>query len=109
MYTTWYQFAAQRHKQYYYAQPSESERVALQLGIGHEITDTDSDGIVPTLSMLWGKLLWTGEADHLDVLGHFHDKLKPSDHTDWLTSGSAFNRRRFSELLNTIAEFQLTG
>ena len=109
LYTTWYQFAAQRHKQYYYANPSESERVALQLGIGHEISDADSDGIVPTLSMLWGKLLWSGEADHLDVLGHFYDKLKPSDHTDWLTSGSAFNRRRFSELLNTIAEFQLTG
>lgn len=109
LYTTWYQFAGQRHKQYYYAHPSENERVALQLGIGHEISDADSDGIVPTLSMLWGKLLWAGEADHLDVLGHFYDKLKPSDHTDWLTSGASFDRRRFSDLLNQIATFQLSG
>jgi len=109
LYTTWYQFAAQRHKQYYYAHPSESERVALQVGIGREISDTDSDGVVPTLSMLWGKLLWAGEADHLDVLGHFYDRLKPSDHTDWLTSGASFDRRRFSDLLNQIAAFQLSG
>jgi len=107
LYTTWYQFAGQRHKQYYYAQPSELEQRALRLGVGHEVTDTDSDGIVPTLSMLWGKLLWAGEADHLDVLGHFYDQLKPSNHTDWLTSGSGFNRRTFSEVLDRIAEFQL--
>ena len=108
LYTTWYQFAGQRHKQYYYAQPTEREQLALQVGIGHEVTDTDSDGIVPTLSMLWGKLLWAGEADHLDVLGHFYDRLRPTDHTDWLTSGAGFDRRGFSEVLDRIATFQLS-
>src|SRR5690606_19748588 len=97
LYTTWYQFAGQRHKQYYYARPTEHEQLALQVGIGHEVTDTDCDGVVPTLSMLWGKLLWAGEADHLDVLGHFYDRLRPTDHTDWITSGAGFDRRRFSE------------
>jgi triacylglycerol lipase len=108
LYTTWYQFAAQRHKQYYYARPTERQQLALQVGIGHEVTDTDSDGIVPTLSMLWGKLLWAGEADHLDVLGHFYDRLRPTDHTDWLTSGAGFDRRGFAEVLDRIAAFQLS-
>ncbi len=109
LFTTWYQFAAQRHKQYYYAQPTEQEQLALRLGVGHVVSDTDSDGVVPTLSMLWGKLLWAGEADHLDVLGHFYDRLRPSDHTDWITSGSGFDRRTFGELLDRIAGFQLSG
>jgi hypothetical protein len=72
------------------------------------VGDTDSDGIVPTLSMLWGKLLWAGEADHLDVLGHFHDETKPSKHTDWINSGARFSRRSFAEVLDRIVEFQLS-
>jgi triacylglycerol lipase len=62
---------------------------------------------VPTLSMLWGELIWAGEADHLDVLGHFHDDIQPSSHTDWVTSGARFTRQRFGALLDAIAAFQL--
>jgi pimeloyl-ACP methyl ester carboxylesterase len=107
LYTTWYQFAGQRHKQYDYARLTESEELALRGGVGYPVSDADSDGVVPTLSMIWGKLLWAGEADHLDVIGHFYDRLKPSGHTDWLTSGSAFDRRKFAEVLDAIAKFQL--
>lgn len=107
LYATWYQFAGQRHPQYFYARVDEDDRRALELGVGREVTDQDSDSVVPTLSMLWGKLLWVGEADHLDVLGHFFDELRPTEHTDWLTSGSRFNRRRFKEVLDAIASFQL--
>jgi hypothetical protein len=107
LYATWYQFAGQRHPQYFYARVDDANKRMLELGIGREVTDQDSDSVVPTLSMLWGKLLWAGEADHLDVLGHFYDELRPSEHTDWLTSGSRFSRRRFKEVLDAIAEFQL--
>jgi hypothetical protein len=59
--------------------------------------------------MLWGEQLWAGEADHLDVLGHFHDEITPTDHTDWVTSGARFTRQRFAALIDAIASFQLAA
>ena len=87
-------------------------------GIDHEIGASANDGIVPTLSMLHGKLLWAGEADHLDVLGHFADDeddspgngpRSESRHRDWITSGARFSRKRFHALLDALATFQLEG
>jgi triacylglycerol lipase len=108
IYSTLYQFAGKVPDVYPYARPSERELALLRAGIDHEILDSTNDGIVPTLSMLHGELLWAGEADHLDVLGHFHDDLPgPSPHRDWITSGSRFSRMRFNALLDALAAFQL--
>jgi triacylglycerol lipase len=107
MFSTLYQFAGQRPRVYPYAKPRPRELELLRAGIEHDIDDGISDGIVPTLSMLWGELLWAGEADHLDVLGHFHDEQKDSGHTDWITSGSRFGAQRFGALLDAIVEYQL--
>jgi len=107
MFSTLYQFAGQRPRVYPYAKPRARELELLRAGIEHEIDDSISDGIVPTLSMLWGELLWAGEADHLDVLGHFHDEREKSEHTDWITSGSRFTSQRFGALLDAIVDYQL--
>ncbi len=108
IYSTLYQFAGQIPNVYPYARPTERELSLLRAGIDHEIMDSNNDGIVPTLSMLYGELLWAGEADHLDVLGHFHDEEPgPSPHRDWITSGSRFSRRRFNAMLDALAAFQL--
>src|SRR5688500_18847508 len=107
LYSTLYQFASQGPKVYPYARPTGREAELLRVGIDHEVTDASNDGVVPTLSMLWGELIWAGEADHLDVLGHFHDEIQPSSHTDWVTSGARFTRQRFGALLDAIAAFQL--
>lgn len=102
-----YQFASQRPKVYPYARATPRQVELIRAGVGHEVTEASNDGIVPTLSMIWGDLLWAGEADHLDVLGHFHDEIQPSRHVDWVTSGSRFTRQRFNALLDAIAGFQL--
>jgi triacylglycerol lipase len=115
IYSTLYQFASKVPDVYPYARPNERELALLRSGIDHEIGDSTNDGIVPTLSMLHGKLIWAGEADHLDVLGHFADddederRRAPgaSPHRDWITSGARFSRKRFNALLDAVAGFQL--
>ena len=59
-----------------------------------------NDGVVPLRSQLWGRLAWTGHADHLDVLGHFDQAA--TGHVDWLTSGSGFDRARFERMLDAV-------
>ena len=114
IYSTLYQFASKVPDVYPYARPTERELSLLRTGIDHEIDDSTNDGIVPTLSMLHGTLIWAGEADHLDVLGHFADDEDddarppgPSPHRDWITSGARFSRMRFNALLDAVAAFQL--
>ncbi|HET9957788.1 MAG TPA: hypothetical protein VFQ61_24990 [Polyangiaceae bacterium] len=109
LFSTMYQFASQPPNVYPYARPSTRQAELFRAGIDHEVDETSNDGIVPTLSMLWGELIWAGEADHLDVLGHFHDDLTPRTHTDWVTSGSRFTRQRFAALMDAIAHFQLSS
>jgi len=107
MFSTLYQFTSQRHEMYPYARPSAREEELLSLGIEQEVNDRSNDGIVPTLSMLWGKLVWCGEADHLDILGHFQDDQRPRQHVDWIASGAHINRKRFAEMMDAVVAFQL--
>ncbi len=114
IYSTLYQFTSKVPDVYPYARPTERELSLLRTGIDHDIGDSANDGIVPTLSMLYGTLIWAGEADHLDVLGHFGDdredgEREPSEsrHRDWITSGSRFSRQRFNAMLDALAGFQL--
>jgi len=58
---------------------------------------------VPFRSQLWGKLVWAGQGDHLDVVGHFAGNRKSDDHVDWLSSGARFDRPRFDSLIDAIA------
>jgi len=107
LYTTLYQFAGQPHERYGYAIPNNAELHMLRRFLDHELTAEDSDGIVPTLSMIWGEMIWAAEADHLDTLGHFHDDQRPAEHTDWLTSGARVTRHSFGRMVQSIADFQL--
>jgi hypothetical protein len=67
----------------------------------------EADGIVPTLSMLWGELLYCGAADHLDIVGHFADGPEPHLHVDWMRSGANFDRRGFHGMVDALCEFML--
>ncbi len=90
---------------------AESE-AKLASAFAGSVTVRDNDGVVPLRSQLWGRVVWAGLADHLDVLGHFHgDDRGPSAlrHRDWLTSGSAFDQAQFDALMDAIAEGLLEG
>ncbi len=68
---------------------------------------SDNDGVVPTLSQVWGEVIHATEADHFDVVGHFSDRLTQVPHVDWLPSGSSFNRNSFETLWRAVADFLL--
>jgi hypothetical protein len=74
-----------------------------------------NDGIVPLRSQLWGRVIWAGVADHLDVLGHYTDPRGnargPADavHRDWLVSGSEFADRPFAALCDAIVAGMLAA
>ncbi|WP_394828890.1 esterase/lipase family protein [Pendulispora albinea] len=68
-----------------------------------------NDGVVPIRSQLWGKLVWCGYGDHLDVLGHFRDAHGVASHVDWLASGAEFQRSGFEALTRAVARGMLEG
>jgi triacylglycerol lipase len=107
LFSTLYQLSSQCPELYPYAQPTRAQETLLRSNFRSAVDDRSNDGVVPTLSMLWGELLWCGEADHLDILGHFHDDQKPALHADWMTSGAHFTRSRFNQAMDAISGFLL--
>lgn len=107
IYSTVYHITAKNPRGYPYAVPSPEQLDQFRWGFAFPIDERANDGIVPTLSMLWGKLIWCGQADHLDVLGHFHDDERPPIHIDWMNSGAHVTRNRFGQAMDVLAEFLL--
>jgi len=78
---------------------------ALHRAYGATPSAAASDGIVPTLSQVWGHVIHAAVADHLDALGHFRDASHDPPHVDWLVSGSGFDRPRFEALVDDVVRF----
>jgi hypothetical protein len=83
-----------------------AQQRALRSAYGSLPDAAASDGIVPTRSQVFGRVVHAAVADHLDVLGHFRE-LVPHDppHVDWLTTGSGFDHDRFAALWGAVARF----
>ncbi len=64
-----------------------------------------NDGIVPTLSQVWGDLIAAVWADHHDVIGHFHRPTHVPPHFDWVASGTGFDRSHFETVWRQVAEY----
>ena len=65
----------------------------------------DSDGLVPTLSQVWGPVLYCAQADHLDVIGQYGQSGQAAATGDWIPSYSPFGREQFLELWSRVARF----
>ena len=108
VYTTVYGFASRAAARYPYAVPDAEQEKVLAAALPDGVRSQHVDGIVPTLSMLWGELLWCGSADHLDIVGHFGDfEKRPRTHVDWLRSGANFGTRDFAAMTDALAAFLL--
>jgi hypothetical protein len=102
IFTTLYQLAALQHRMYP-CEPTTTEwnRILIER-LGHIPPPLANDGIVPFRSQLWGNLVWAGQGDHLDVVGHFAGNRRTDEHVDWLSSGARFDGPRFDALLDAV-------
>ncbi len=87
----------------------EPQRLALVAAYGSLPGRRSNDGIVPTLSQVWGRVLNAVWGDHLDVIGHFQQPTHVPPHFDWLTSGSGHTRRDFLATWDAVASFLFSG
>jgi hypothetical protein len=92
---------ARPHAQYPYPKPTKARQAMLDRALGFKVTPRSSDGIVPTLSQLHGKVLHVARADHLDVVGHY--TLAGGGSADWLPSGAGFTPEAFQASWEAVA------
>jgi hypothetical protein len=92
---------ARPHPRYPYPKPAKATQRQLDRGLGFKATPSISDGIVPTLSQLHGRLLHVVRADHLDVVGHY--TLAGGSSGNWLPSGAGFTREAFDATWEAVA------
>lgn len=89
--------------------PAAPQRAKLLALSRRQPSESDSDGVVPTDSQLWGSLVHVADADHLDVVGQFGFRDGLSWAGDWLPSQSGFGRPEFDALWTDIARFIAGG
>lgn len=92
-------------------QLAESQLALLDAGLGRRAGGNDTDGVVPVLSQVWGRVLHVAHGDHLDVVGQYGALGRegdPNDRSwggDWLPSASGFDRAAFETLWSKVASF----
>jgi hypothetical protein len=92
---------AELHPRYPYPKPTRETQRLLDRGLGFKVTPGISDGIVPTLSQLHGRVIRVVRADHLDVVGHY--TLAGDGTGNWLPSGAGFTREAFDATWDAVA------
>jgi triacylglycerol lipase len=78
---------------------------ALRRAYGRIPDAAANDGIVPTLSQVWGDVVAAVWADHHDVIGHFHQPTHVPPHFDWVASGTGFDRPQFEATWRAVAAY----
>lgn len=92
---------SQAHPRYPYPKPTAAVRHRVDRELGFRTTSATSDGIVPTLSQLHGRLLHVARADHLDIVGHY--TLAGGRTADWLPCGAGFTTAEFEAAWDAVA------
>lgn len=93
------------HSGYPYHPPIRSEDLMTKRPLPFTITERTSDGVVPTLSQIWGEFRGIVRADHLDSIGHYlRGPFDVEDGADWFGSGARFDRENFQWLWEDIVD-----
>jgi hypothetical protein len=92
--------AARPHARYPYPKPRPATQRRLDADLGFAATPKASDGVVPTLSQVYGRVLHVARADHMDVVGHY---TLARGTGDWLPSGAGFTPEAFDAAWDAVA------
>lgn len=98
------------HAGYPYHPPIDGVDAITGRPLPFTITESTSDGVVPTLSQIWGEFRGIVRADHLDVIGHYlRGPFDVRDGADWFGSGAKFDRGDFQWLWEDVASIMIEG
>jgi triacylglycerol lipase len=84
---------------------TNSQQAALTRAYDRVPELRDNDGMVPTLSQVWGEIIHATWGDHLDAIGHFYLPTHVPPHFDWLNSGQGFTRDDFDRIWSDVSRF----
>lgn len=93
--------AARPHRHYPYPKPHPATQRRLDAGLGFAATPAVNDGVVPTLSQVYGRVLHAACADHLDIVGHY--TLAAGRMGNWLPSGAGYTPEGFDAAWDAVA------
>lgn len=82
-----------------------AQSTALTRAYGEIMAPRDNDGMVPTLSQVWGEVVHAAWGDHLDAIGHFYLPQHVPPHFDWLNSGTRFSLADFEHIWRDVGDF----
>jgi len=82
-----------------------AQAAALRRAYGRVPDTRANDGIVPSLSQVWGEVVGAVWADHHDIIGHFDRPTHVPPHFDWVASGTGFDRPQFEAVWRQVARF----
>lgn len=105
LYSAVYSLTAKPESGYSYHPPIEPFAFDTKEPFSFELDATSNDGVVPTLSQIYGEFRGFVKADHLDVVGHYlRGPLEKQDGADWFLSGAKFSLDGFERLWNDITD-----
>jgi triacylglycerol lipase len=104
LYAITYTLAAREHRHYPYPWPSGQAAAAMRAPLPFPIDRSTNDGVVPTLSQIWGRLRGVVVADHLDVVGQFPQSIDDHEYAGWIHSGANFREPQFRALWSAVAD-----
>jgi len=99
-----HRLTARESRQYPYPSPADEMTDDIQSQLPFDLTNRTNDGVVPTLSQVWGRLGGVILGDHLDVTGQFTQVDDSGRYEGWLHSRAGFDEARFQQLWMGIAK-----
>jgi triacylglycerol lipase len=105
LYGTLYTLTSSPEPGYAYHPPFSAKNLETKRPLTFPLDASSCDGIVPSLSQVYGEFRGFVGADHLDVVGHYlRGPDEAQDGADWFVSGARFDRTRFDVLWGDVAD-----